>query len=520
MGWLTGLLRPQAGFSADPADERIWTGAVGGTAQTGEPITPDLALRLSTAWAGVHLIANSIGQLPMTVYQRMARGRREATEHPLYDLLHTQPNPSMSAGAFKAMLTAHALLRGDGLAEIVPGPRGPVDQLRPIHPDRVREIQRLPDYSLRYVIRPENGVGPDRVLFDDQVFHLRGLSLDGMTGVSFVRYGVESLGLARAAEGYAGRVYRNDATPRGVLKYSGKLQENAAKRLKTSWEDAHTGINQHRVALLEEGVEFQAVAMNPEDAQLLASREYQDVDIARWLGVPLFLLQIMTKSTSWGSGIEQIWDVFIATGLGWWATQWEQAVAKDLIAAPQKYYVNINLTALIKGDIEKRYAAYNTGITAGFLTRNEAREREDLNPLDGLDEPLTQLNMGARGREPEPGDEAQEQGQAEALAHYRALLEESAGRVVRKELAALTKASRRCGDDFEMWGRDVRDFYSDHAEFVGQTLQMDSQVAAEYVRAQVDAALRFGVPAITFEAGAMIRLLVEWAERNPIKAVG
>lgn len=502
MGWLTGLLRPQASFSANPADERIWTSAVGGMAQTGETITHETALRLSTAWAGVHLIANSIGQLPMTVYQRLARGQREATEHPLYDLLHTQPNPSMSAGTFKAMLTAHALLRGDGLAEIVPGPRGPVDQLRPIHPDRVREIQRMPDYSLRYVIQPESGIGPDRVLFDDQVFHLRGLSLDGMTGVSFVRYGVESLGLARAAEGYAGRVYRNDATPRGVLKHPGKLQQDAANRLKTSWENAHTGANQHRVAVLEEGMEFQPVAMNPEDAQLLASREYQDVDIARWLGVPLFLLQIMTKSTSWGSGIEQIWDVFIATGLGWWATQWEQAVAKDLIAAPQKYYVKINLTALIKGDIEKRYAAYNTGITAGFLTRNEAREKEDLNPLDGLDEPLTQLNMGGGETRGNGDTETGGRGDTETRGnggHYRALLEESAGRVVRKEIMALTKAVRRCGDDYDAFAAEVREFYGTHAQFVAQTLRMPFEPAQGYVDRQLEAALGFGVPAMMLD---------------------
>ncbi len=543
IGQALGLMRPQAEtFNADPNDARIWTGYASQGAQSGERIDPETALKLSTAWAGVSLIANSIGMLPMAVFERMSRGRREAREHPLYDLLHTQPNPSMSASAFKGLMTAHALLRGDALAEIIPGPRGVVDQLRPIHPDDVRMIERLPNWELRYRVRPANGIGPDRVLNDDQVFHLRGLSLDGITGVSFVRYGVESLGLARAAEGYAGRVFRNDATPRGVLQHPGKLTTQAAERLKDQWEFQHSGPNQHRLAVLEEGMEFKPISISPEDTQMLASREYQDVDIARWLGVPLFLLQIMTKSTSWGSGLEQIWDVFIATGLGFWATQWEQAIAKDLIVAPQKYYVKINLTALIKGDIEKRYNAYSTGIMGGFLLRNEAREKEDLNPIDGLDEPLAPLNMTqgtppsspprrqgggdetTQGTHPSPsplrqgGGDGATQGDGDGR-HYQALLRESAARVVRKEIVALTKAARRAGDDFAAWEREVREFYADHAEFCAQTLQMPRAVAQEYVASQIASALELGVPALTVDEAQTARMLAEWAA-DAGKAVG
>ena len=502
-------LQPQAEFNADPANAATWSSYAGTSAISGELIDPDTALKLSTAWAGIHLIANSIGMLPMSVFEMQVRGRRQAREQVLWPLLHTQPNASMTAGEFKAMLTAHALLRGGGYAEIVPGATGPVSELRPVHPDRVEKIVLMDDYSLRFWVKPSSGIGPAEPWTQERMFYLRGLSLDAVTGVSFVRYGVESLGLARAAEAYAARVYRNDATPRGTLEHPGKLSETAARRLKADWSARHSGENQHTVAVLEEGMRFNTISMTPEDTQMLASREYQDADIARWLGVPLFLLQIMSKSTSWGSGLEQIWEVFIATGLGFWATRWEQAIGRDLIAEPERYYVKINLTALIRGDIEKRFNAYNTGILGGFLTRNEVREKEELNALAGLDEPLIPLNMRGAWTPPDDTpdeDEPPTPTENRGAAHYQALLVEAAGRVARKELKALTAAERRHGDDFEGFAAEVTGFFATHGEYVAQALAVAPAIGADYAAQRQAEALAVAPAVLAAEDDLIDRL--------------
>jgi phage portal protein BeeE len=235
----------------------------------GQQVTPDTALATSAVWSCTWLIAESVAMLPLNVYQyRRGGGKDYARDHPVFDLLHDQPNPWQTAVEFRDMMQGHVLLRGNAYALIVPGPRGPVDQLIPLHPDRMR-VEQLPDRSIRYSYQPQ-GMAQRVVYLEDEIFHLRGPSSDGVMGLSIISAARKSLGLALAAEDYGGRYFGNGSRPGGVLTTAGKLSPGAAEDLKLRWEQAYGGANAHRVAVLEEGLSWQQMGLSNEDSQFLA----------------------------------------------------------------------------------------------------------------------------------------------------------------------------------------------------------------------------------------------------------
>jgi HK97 family phage portal protein len=293
-------------------------------------------------------------------------------------VLHDQPNEQQTAMEFKDMLTGHVLLRGNGYAQILPGPRGPVDQLIPIHPDRVT-VEKLPSGRLRYQVIQDDG--EKRPFNQEDIFHLRGPSKDGITGMDIITYAADSFGLTLAAERYGGRFFRNDSKPGGVLRTEKTLSDGAARRLKTSWEAAHTGSNQHRVAILEEGLEWQQIGISPEQAQFLGTREFQAEDVCRWFRVPPHMVGLTSKATSWGSGIESMGIGFVTYTLMPWLTRWKQTISKDLIIAPETYFADFIVDGLYRGDIETRYNAYAIGRQWGWLNVNDIRRFENMNSI-------------------------------------------------------------------------------------------------------------------------------------------
>lgn len=486
-------------YQADrnPADERWWsTTAVSSIA--GVPVDADTALKISTAWACVGLLAETIASLPLVVFRYVGEdGRERARNNPLYSILHDRPNETQTAAEFREMMTGHVLLRGNAYAQIVPGARGPVDQLVPIHPDRVQKVEKLNNGRLRYQIKQDDGT--PKPFNQEDIFHLRGPSKDGFTGMSVIDYARDSFGLTLAAERYGSRFFRNDSRPGGVLKTQKKLSENAAKRLKSSWQGAHSGTNQNSVAVLEEGLEWQQVGISPEEAQFLETREFQAEDVCRWFRVPPHMVGLTSKATSWGSGIEQMSIGFVTYTLMPWLVRWEQSISRDLIIAPDLYFASFVVAGLLRGDTESRYRAYQTGINTGFMTRNEARRFENMNPLPGLDDPLRPLNMAPAGAE-------------EATSgHYRLLAEEAAGRVVRKEIAAMSKAASRFPGDREAWATAVMDFYSEHTPFVAQTMRISLEQAAGYSAAGRRELLGNGVEVMTDWQPRRVMDLVELA---------
>jgi len=501
----------------------IWDGWGAAATSAGVAVGPDSALKLSTVYACVRLLSETIEALPLSVYQRQADGgNKEATNHPLYDLLHDRPNNLQTSIEMRQMMTSHALLRGNAYAWIKPGPRGPVDQLEPIHPDIVTPLY-MPDGNLTYRVSGGGGIYsgiPPGTYNDDQILHLKGMSFDGKLGVSVITYMRESAGLGLAAERYASRFFGNGSVPSVALKRPAGLKplsDLAAKRLKSDFEAAHTGVNQHRVALLEEGTEIQPIGISNRDSQFIESREFQAEDIAgRWFGVPPHMVGLTSKATSWGTGIEQMGIGFVVYTLLPWLKRWEQAISRDLIIAPQTYYVEHVVSALLRGDTQQRYAAYAIGHQEWWLSPNDIRRMENQNPIDpddGGDEYVRSIKQVDVGKPPAGGNPISDAPPAPSAppaapaksAHYQALVLETAARVVRKESADMTRAYKRC-HSAEEWQQAVHDFYADHGEFVAQALHMSADMSARYVADQVRLMLSKPILVTEWEADSIERL--------------
>jgi HK97 family phage portal protein len=472
----------------NPMDDR-WYGLGTSMSVAGVPVDAETAMKISAVWACVRLLSETIASLPLMVYRRLDNGGRErATNHPLFAVLHDQPNQWQTAFEFVEMLTGHALLRGNGYAEILPGPRGPVDQLVPIHPDRVA-VEKLSNGRLRYQVREDNGTR--RAILQDDMFHLRGLSNDGMSGLAVIDYARDSFGLTLATERYGGRFFRNDSRPGGVLRTAKTLSEPAQKRLKGNWEELHTGSNQHRVAVLEEGLEWQQIGITPEQGQFLGTREFNAEEVCRWFRVPPHMAGVTSKVTSWGTGIEQLSIGFVIYTLRPWLVRWQQAVSRDMILATDRYFAEFVVEALLRGDVKSRTSAYAVGRQWGWYSVNEIRQFENLNPIENGDVYLQPLNMSEAGI---PAGEPEARPAGQANAHYRLLAEEAAGRVVRKEVAAITRAVQRDGDD---WAVAAQLFYSDHVAYVAQTMRVSLEQAAAYVAQQEQELFNIGPAAMT-----------------------
>lgn len=489
MSMLAQILTPVPAAARNARDERWW-GSAGALAAAGVRVTPEAALRASAVWACVRLISETIAALPVVTYRRLPGGSREpAPDHPNYDLLHQAPNREHTALEWLDGLVVNTLVRGNAYNRKVPGPRGPVDQLEPLHPDLVRP-ERLPNGQLRYQVRDQPGAAERPVLRED-LFVVRGLSLDGMTGVSVVEFARESIGLALAAEGFGARLFSQDARPGGVLEVPGKLSAAAAARLQATWQAGHAGLgNAHKVAILEDGMSWKATSMTSEDAQFLQTREFQIADIARWFRVPLHMIGETSKATSWGSGIEQLSIGFVVYTLLPWLRRLEQAIMRDLMLAPRQYFAEFVVAGLLRGDTKTRHEAYAIGRQWGWLSVNDIRRLENMNPVEGGDAYLQPLNMA-----PQTAPPPREQ-RALLGAHYRLLVEDAAARVVRRESAAMSKAATRCAADAGAWRAAVREFYVEHVDYVAAALHLPRREAAGYAERQQAALLADGVAAL------------------------
>jgi HK97 family phage portal protein len=377
-----------------PDDDRWYGDASGAATFTGRRVTPDIALQFSAFYAGTHLLAKTLASLPLRMYRKdPATGKSyEAPEHPLNDLLEYQPNGWQTAWDFRAMLMMHLVMRGNAYAEIVSGPRGFADRLEPIHPDRVA-VDRLPDRTLRYTVSDESG--RIRRLLQDEVLHLRTAFAPGLVGIGPIAYARQTVGLALATEEHGARLFSNGARPSGVITVPKEWSDEAFNRFKEDWRRTYNGLsNAGGTPILEDGAKFEAISLTAEDAQFLATRQHQIEEVCRWLDVPPVLVHHMTKTTSWGSGVEAIMLAFVRNNLNPWLDCWTHAIRRDLILAPRLYEARFDIEDLIRGDSKAQAEFFSRLVLNGVLTRNEARIALGYNPLPGLDEPL-QPNTGA-----------------------------------------------------------------------------------------------------------------------------
>lgn len=498
MGILEKLFTPTSTQAAAwPADDDRWYMPLTAASFTGSGagVTDESAMKVSAVYRATKIIAESVATLPLVIYERTASGKDRAMNHPLYDVLHTQPNDYMDAVEFREYCQTSLLHHGNAYALRLGGPRGSTDQLRPLDPNRMT-VRRMSNNTTiyRYTV-PQTGGYVD--YSEDEIFHVRnGIGPDGLTGVSIIRKAAESIGIGIMTEQYAARVFSQRGELGGVLEYPAELSPRARENLRDAWQQSHAGPeNWHRIAVLEEGMTFRPITMNPEDAQLLASRQYTVTDIARWFGVQPHLLMDLSRSTN--NNIEHQGIEFVSYTLRPWLVRWEQAINRQLISANRRFFAEHIVEGLLRGDSLTRNRAYSMALNAGWMTPNEVRERENMNRLDGLDSPRFPLNTAPAGSDAATGDRAMLEEPAymaevpepaiDSMEHSiaRTFAREQAGRILRRELTQLNKAHRRSSSADEFMA-EAHEIYAEHKKFLTDQ-KIDDALAESWCRAQIDA---------------------------------
>lgn len=489
MMWLQRM-RGEGPDVRDPTDDRWFTPASFLTA-SGLPVTPELALNLSAIWKGVRTYGDNLGSIPCLMYERLADGdKRRADDHPLYDLLRWQPNSWQTAFEFWEMIAGHCVLRSNAYVEIVEGARGFADQLIPRHPGRMRP-SRLPNGNLVYDYTDETG-RPHRYT-QDEIMHFRVFSDDGLLGRSMVEIGMQSLGVALSAEQYAGRFFHQGAAPAVAVIHPNTLGDEGLANMGKSVERYFSGLaHTHGVLPLEENVKIEKLGIEPEKAQLLATREFSIEELARWLVLPAYALG-GTKTPTYASA-EAFRQDLVDFSFRPLATRFEQVVKRDLILGRQ-YIAEFLLEALLRGDLAARAEYYTKALGgAAWESVNGVRRRENLNrdpdpDSDKIRQPLNTATA-APGR-PQPPPASRRAERAEAIARDAAL------RLVRTEIAAATKAAQRFAADGTAWQAWLREFYGDHAGKVAHVLRLPLATARTYAARQGGALAEQGVAAMT-----------------------
>ena len=369
----------------------FWFEPVSARTGSGMRVSPDSALRLAAVYACVRILAETMASLPLVVYQRRADGGKDkVTDHWLYRLMAKRPNRFQNPFEWREMLQGHLALRGNAYNQIITNPRGEIIELMPIHPDRVK-IELLPSGEYRY--RVTDRAGTEVIMPRGDVWHLRGLSSDGLMGMSPIELARENLGMALAAQDYGARFFANDAKPTGGwIEFPGTFKDNEAKKVfRESYQQAQSGANRGKVLVLENGMKFHEVGVTNKDAQFLELRKFQITDIARLFRVPPHMIADLERATF--SNIEQQSLEFVMHTMTPWAERWEASIESELLLEGDDIEIEFDFANLMRGDAASRSSYYQSGIQNGWLTRNEARIAENLNPIDGLDQPLRPLNM-------------------------------------------------------------------------------------------------------------------------------
>lgn len=510
MSYLSRMFTPPATRALPHGEERnlsltdygqwVELGLAGQTA-TGLHVNADNALTYSAVFACIRVLAETLASLPFVLYERQDRGKRRARDHYLHDLLADAPNPEQTAYEFRLDLMGHLNLWGNAYAEIQTNNRGEVIALWPLRPDKVEEITRVNGRLFYYYRKPDHTAD---WIAGERIWHLRTMGKDGTRGLSPIALHRQGIALGMATEKYGSAFFGNNARPDGVLTHPGKLSKGAAGRLRDSWEAAHRGLdNASRLAILEEGLAYTQISVPPEDAQYLETRTFQKREIATIYRVPAHMVNDLERATF--SNIEHMGIEFLSYSMLPWLVNWEQGVKARLLMPSERprYFAEFMTAALTRGDIETRYEAYSGAIQAGWLSRNDVRSLENLNPVEGLDEYLVPLNMigideppeepAARllfGRDAAPlqlqasdGQRAEpllETRQLDAATHrqalateFRPLFHDALSRTVRREVADVKRQARkslkRAGglSELLLW---LDDFYANHREFMARAL--------------------------------------------------
>jgi HK97 family phage portal protein len=357
----------------------------GSASKTGIAITEDSAMRLSAVFGAVRVISETIASLPWEVKQDAGDSTRSASAHPINKLIH-HPNGMMTDFNFREVCQAHLCLHGNAFIAIRRNEAGQPVKLIPVHPDRV-EVKVYKDEKF-YTI--DQG----KETFDDtEMIHILGLSFDGIIGKSVIESARESIGLGLAADQFGGSFFGNGANVSAVLTHPGKLSDEAYKRLMASWQRRYSGMdNSHKTAILEEGMNLTKVSISPQESQFLETRKFGVEDIARFFRIPLAYLGSLENSST-RANIEEQGIQFQRNTILPWVKRWEAEFNRKLFPGQEDYFIRMNMDGLLRGDISSRYSSYATARQWGWLSVNDIRKHESLDPIDGGNVYLQPLNM-------------------------------------------------------------------------------------------------------------------------------
>lgn len=347
-----------------------------GPAASGKTVNERTAMQIAAVYACVRILSETLASLPLNVYRQTENGKEKALNHPLYSILHDEPNDEMTSFVFRETLMSHLLLWGNAYAQIIRDARGRVVALYPLLPDRM-EVDRTEGGELFYEYQSEKG---KVLLRKEEVLHIPGLGFDGVKGQSPIAMAKNAIGMAIAAEEYGSKFYSNDASPGGVLEHPGVVKD--PKRIRDSWNEIYQGSsNAHRIAVLEEGMKFTPISIPPEQAQFIATRKFQLNEIARIFRVPPHMIGDLDRSSF--SNIEQQSLEFVKYTLDPWVVRWEMALKKALLTSSEKqeYFIKFNVDGLLRGDYKSRMEGYAVGRQNGWLSANDIRELEDMNRI-------------------------------------------------------------------------------------------------------------------------------------------
>ncbi len=356
-----------------------------GRSSSGKVVNERTAMQTTAVYSCVRILSEAVASLPVHLYRYAGRGKERVYDHPLYYLLHDEPNPEMTSFVFRETLMSHLLIWGNAYAQIIRDGGGRVLGLYPLLPDKV-EVDRDDKGELYYVYNRYSDENPNfgeygRVyLAREDVLHIPGLGFDGLVGYSPIAMAKNAVGMTLACEEYGAGFFENGATPGGVLEHPGVLKDPA--KVRESWHAVYGGSkNAGKVAVLEEGMKYQQIGIPPEEAQFLETRKFQVDEIARLYRIPPHMVGDLEKSSF--SNIEQQSLEFVKYTLDPWVIRWEQALKKSLFLPEEKkeFFIKLNVDGLLRGDYQSRMNGYAIGRQNGWLSTNDIREMEDMNPL-------------------------------------------------------------------------------------------------------------------------------------------
>ena len=362
-----------------------------GSTAAGKPVNEQTSMQVTAVYCCVRILSEAVASLPLHLYRYTSEGSKEkAVDHPLYFLLHNEPNPEMTSFAYRETMMTHLLLYGNCYSQIIRNGKGEVVALYPLMPDRMK-VDRDEHGRLYYEYtvydsddvdgrKGTNKVGRTVRLQPHDVLHIPGLGFDGLVGYSPIAMAKNAIGLAIATEEYGSKFFANGAAPSGVLEHPGTIKDPS--KVRESWQATFGGSgNANKIAVLEEGMKYTPISISPEQAQFLETRKFQIDEIARIFRVPPHMIGDLEKSSF--NNIEQQSLEFVKYTLDPWVSRWEQAMVRALLTPDEKkkYFFKFNVDGLLRGDYQSRMNGYATARQNGWMSANDIRELENLDRI-------------------------------------------------------------------------------------------------------------------------------------------